>query len=74
MTHPCGAPVLVQISPDVTVEVGVLIITRCGLSVKKLQSHLMILGLTSITISFRIIRCGWMVLKAEEKSRKRSLA
>ncbi|KAL8619464.1 hypothetical protein ACOMHN_011815 [Nucella lapillus] len=54
-------------------KAGVLITTCWGLSVRKLQSQLMIRRFTSITTSFRIMRCGWMVLKAKEKSRSRSL-
>ena len=49
-------PVLVQTSDDTSKVVDDLTTTRCGLSVRKLQSQRMITGLMSMSISFHIGR------------------
>ena len=57
---------------DRTSEVECEILTRCGLLVRKEKIHRVTYELTSISISFFNIRCGWMVLNALEKSKNSS--
>ena len=62
---------LIQISLDRTSEVEFEIFRRCGLLVRK-EVHRVTVELTSISIIFFNIKCGWMLLNALEKSRNSS--
>ena len=62
----------VRISLDRTSEVEFEILTRCGLLVRKEKIHRVTYELTSFSISFFNIKCGWMVLNVLEKSKNSS--
>ena len=70
MTQPCGAPVLVMENEDVILPT----LVDCGLSLRKLCTQWMRSGGIWRSWSFLIIWGRWMVLNAELKSMKRSLA
>ena len=53
------------------VEMVLLILTHCFLSVRKSQIHLRKDGLISMALSFWSSICGWIVLHVLEKSNKR---
>ena len=52
-------------------EMVLLILTHCLLSVRKSQIHLRKDGFTSVALSFWHSICGWIVLNLLEKSKKR---
>ena len=62
-----GAPLFVVMVEDMVL----LIFTHCFLSVRKSQIHLRNDGFTSMALSFWSSICGWIVLNALEKSKKR---
>ena len=69
-TVPCGAPVFVIIVEELKTWSPDLIDTNCGLFVRKSKIHKEVFLAIPMFKSLGIIRWGWIVLKALEKSIK----
>ena len=67
---PGGAPQFVVM----VVDMVLLILTHCFLSVRKSQIHFRKDGFTSMALIFWSRICGWIVVNALEKSKKRKRA